>query len=71
MSTYKRMYKDSRRVRPSLPITIALKCLVLQYLWNLSDPAIDDALIDRLSFQDFSLLTLSRPSVPFSAVTTL
>ena len=49
----KGMYKDSKRGRPSLPIIFALKCLILQYLYNLSDPALEDALIDRLSFQRF------------------
>lgn len=52
-SICKSMYKDTKRGRPSLPIVIALKCLVLQYLYNLSDPALEDALIDRLSFQRF------------------
>jgi len=52
-SICKRMYKDSKRGRPSLPIIVALKCLVLQYLYNLSDPALEDALIDRMSFQRF------------------
>src|SRR4030042_2465644 len=49
----KRMYKDTNRGRPSLPIIFALKCLVLQYLYNLSDPALEDALIDRFSFPRF------------------
>ena len=47
------MYKDSKRGRPSLPIIVALKCLILQYIYNLSNPALEDALIDRLSFQRF------------------
>ena len=47
------MYKDSRRGRPTFPIIFSLKCLILQYLYNLSDPALEDALIDRLSFQRF------------------
>ena len=47
------MYKSSRRGRPTLPIVFSLKCLILQYMYNLSDPALEDALIDRLSFQRF------------------
>lgn len=47
------MYKKSNRGRPTLPIEFSLKCLVLQYLYGLSDPALEDALIDRLSFQRF------------------
>ena len=46
-------YKETNRGRPSLPIVFALKCLILQYLYGLSDPALEDALIDRLSFQRF------------------
>ncbi len=48
-----KLYKDSNRGRPSLPTVFGLKCLILQYLYNLSDPALEDALIDRLSFQRF------------------
>ena len=33
-SICKSMYKDTKRGRPSLPIEIALKCLVIQYLYN-------------------------------------
>ena len=47
------VYKDSNRGRPSVPIIVSLKCLILQYMYNLSDPALEDALIDRLSFQRF------------------
>ena len=38
-----RMYKDTNRGRPSLPIVFGLKCLILQYLYDLSDPALEDA----------------------------
>jgi len=47
------MYKTSRRGRPTIPIEFSLKCLILQYIYNLSDPALEDALVDRLSFQRF------------------
>ena len=47
------MYKPSKKGKPSLPIIVALKCLIVQYLYDLSDPALEDALIDRLSFQRF------------------
>jgi len=47
------MYKPSRRGRPTVPIQFSLKCLILQYLYNLSDPALEDSLVDRLSFQRF------------------
>jgi IS5 family transposase len=47
------VYKPSKRGRPTIPIIYMLKILFLQYLYNLSDPALEDALIDRLSFQRF------------------
>ncbi|MFC1691923.1 hypothetical protein ACFL1R_00265 [Candidatus Latescibacterota bacterium] len=64
------MYKDSKRGRLSIPIIIAMKYPVLQYL-KISYQALEDVLIDRLSFQGFSHLTFSRPSAPFYEVTTL
>ena len=51
------MYKPSKKDKPSLPIIAALKCLIVQYLYDLSDPALEDALIDRLSFQRFVGIT--------------
>ena len=64
----KRMYKDSKRGRPSLPIIVALKCLVLQYLYNLSDPALEDALIDRLSFQRFLGISFDTELPDFTTI---
>jgi IS5 family transposase len=52
-SLCKPMYKPSKKGKPSVPIIAALKCLVVQYLYDLSDPALEDSLIDRLSFQRF------------------
>ncbi len=46
-------YKKSRRGRPSIPIEYMLKCLLLQYMYNLSDPQLEDALLYRISFQRF------------------
>ena len=34
------VYKSSRRGRPGIPVQFSLKCLILQYLYNLSDPAL-------------------------------
>ena len=62
------MYKDTNRGRPSLPIIFALKCLVLQYLYNLSDPALEDALIDRLSFQRFLGISFDTEIPDFTTV---
>lgn len=49
----KQAFSSTRRGRPTVPIKISLKCLILQYLYNLSDPELEDALIDRFSFQRF------------------
>ena len=62
------MYKDTKRGRPSLPIIISLKCLVLQYLYNLSDPALEDALIDRLSFQRFLNISFDTELPDFTTI---
>jgi len=62
------MYTDSRRGRPSLPIVFGLKCLILQYLYNLSDPALEDALIDRLSFQRFLGISFDTEIPDFTTI---
>ena len=62
------MYKDSRRGRPTLPIIFSLKCLILQYLYNLSDPALEDALIDRLSFQHFLGISFDSDIPDFTTI---
>ena len=62
------MYKDSKRGRPSLPVIVALKCLILQYLYNLSDPALEDALIDRLSFQRFLGISFDTEIPDFTTI---
>ena len=67
-SICKRMYKDTKRGRPSLPIIISLKCLVLQYLYNLSDPSLEDALIDRLSFQRFLGISFDTEIPDFTTI---
>jgi len=62
------MYKPSNQGQPSLPIVVALKCLMLQYLYNLSDPALEDALIDRLSFQRFTGITFATEIPDYSTI---
>ena len=49
----KQAFSGTKLGRPTIPIKISLKCLILQYLYNLSDPELEDALIDRFSFQRF------------------
>ena len=63
-----RMYKNTKRGRPSLPIIFGLKCLILQYLYNLSDPALEDALIDRLSFQRFLGISFDTEIPDFTTI---
>ena len=62
------MYKPSKQGQPSMPIIVGLKCLILQYLYGLSDPALEDALIDRLSFQRFTGITFDRDIPDFSTI---
>ena len=62
------MYKPSRRGRPTVPIQFSLKCLILQYLYNLSDPALEDALIDRMSFQRFLGISYETEIPDFSTI---
>ncbi len=62
------MYKPSKRGKPSVPIVVALKCLILQYLYDLSDPALEDALIDRLSFQRFAGITFDTEIPDYSTI---
>ena len=54
--------------RPSIPIVVAIKCLILQYLYDLSDPELEDALIDRLSFQRFTRLTFDSDIPDYSTI---
>jgi IS5 family transposase len=64
----KGIYKDSRRGRPTTAIVFSLKCLILQYLYDLSDPALEDALIDRLSFQRFLGISFDEEIPDFSTI---
>lgn len=62
------IYKESKRGRPTIPIEFSLKCLILQYLYGLSDPALEDALIDRLSFQRFLGISFDTEIPDFSTI---
>ncbi|MEO5572394.1 MAG: transposase [Bacteroidia bacterium] len=39
--------------RPRIPLQWMLRMLFIQNLYNLSDPELEDQMIDRKSFQDF------------------
>jgi len=62
------LYKNSKRGRPSIPIVYMIKILFLQYLYDLSDPELEDALIDRLSFQRFVGLSFSQEVPDFTTI---
>lgn len=49
----------SRTGRPSYPLTLLFKTLLLQQWYNLSDPGMEEALTDRISFRRFVGLSLS------------
>lgn len=53
----------SRRGRPSYPPLVLFKALLLQQWYNLSDPGLEEAIRDRLSFQQF-LGVSSQDPVP-------
>jgi len=50
--------------RPSFPLELMLKIHCLQQWCNLSDPAAEDAIYDRSSFQKFLALDLISDKVP-------
>jgi transposase, IS5 family len=54
---------DSRRGRPSYPPLVLFKSMVLQQWYRLSDPGLEEALGDRLSFRRFVGLGL-QDAVP-------
>lgn len=62
------LYKQTNQGHPSVPIVVALKCLILQYLYDLSDPALEDALIDRLSFQRFLGITFDTEIPDYTTI---
>ena len=62
------VFKDSKRGRPSLPIIFSLKSLFLQFLYDLSDPGLEDALTDRLSFQRFVGIGFDEEAPDFTTI---
>jgi len=68
VATCQVVFKNSKRGRPTTPIEFSIKCLFLQYLYNLSDPGLEDALIDRLSFQKFLGLSFDTEIPDFTTI---
>jgi len=62
------MFKKSNRGRPTIPIIFSLKCLFIQFLYGLSEPALEDALIDRLSFQRFLGISFDEQIPDFTTI---
>lgn len=61
---FQRLMRDvygSRRGRPSYPPLVLFKSLLLQQWYGLSDPGLEEALEDRLSFRRFVGLSLDAP----------
>lgn len=54
--------------RPPLPLKWKIKMLFIQYLYNLSDPELEDQLIDRLSFQKFVGLSFNNEIPDFTTL---
>ncbi|NIP74320.1 MAG: IS5 family transposase [Gammaproteobacteria bacterium] len=52
------VFKDSPRGRPSYPVLVHFKVLLLAQWYGLSDPMAEEALADRLSFRSFVGLSL-------------
>jgi IS5 family transposase len=62
------MFKKSNRGRPTTPIIFSLKCLFIQFLYGLSEPGLEDALIDRLSFQRFLCISFDEDIPDFTTI---
>lgn len=60
----KDMYANhtSRGGASSWPVVLMIKCMMLQKWFNLSDPMLEEMLLDRLSFRRFVGLSLSDPT---------
>jgi IS5 family transposase len=62
------VFTKSNRGRPTVPVIFSLRCLFLQYLYRLSDPGLEDALADRLSFQRFLGIGFDENIPDFSTI---
>lgn len=59
---------DSDSGRPSYPPLVMFKCLLLQQWYQLSDPELEEALADRLSFRRFAGLPLDHEVPDYSTI---
>jgi len=58
--------KGKQGGRPPKDLSVKLRMLFVQHLYNLSDPELEDQLNDRLSFQRFCGLSLSEEIIDFT-----
>lgn len=59
---------SSKTGRPSYPLLLLFKSLLLQQWYGLSDPGLEEALCDRISFRRFVGLSLSDPVPDHSTI---
>lgn len=62
------LYSRKGPGRPAFPVITLFKILLLQSLYNLSDPAAEEAIADRLSFRKFIGLTLDESVPDYSTI---
>jgi IS5 family transposase len=63
-----KLYRLNGPGRPGFPVITLFKVLLLQNLYNLSDPAAEEAVSDRLSFRRFLGLNLDQPVPDHSTI---
>jgi len=61
-------YRTGGPGRPGYPVVTMFKVLILQNLYNLSDPAAEEAITDRISFRKFLGLNLDQPVPDYSTI---
>ena len=59
---------DASSGRPAYPPLVMFKCLLLQQWYALSDPQLEEALADRLSFRRFAGLPLDQEVPDYSTI---
>lgn len=60
--------QQRRGGRPRYSERVLLRLLFLQYLFDLSDPELEDQVLDRESFQEFAGITSSQPVPDFTTL---
>ena len=63
-----KLYRPEGPGRPAFPVITLFKALLLQNLYQLSDPAAEEAISDRLSFRRFLGLNLDQPVPDHSTI---